>query len=137
MDKHLWEIKHDYYCEEGSYFQSGNSARQTVFNFSSFDDFLENWGNADKDYNLLFRWDWNELSCNDLPTYNGDDNYRNGILKVFFMMQRKGFHSTCLVDVCRADEPKVIEYLSGSWAHLQSLWSPISGSVTKPPSKYF
>lgn len=126
---HLWEVKHPYYCTEGQYFSS-QSSHQTIWEFKSWRDFLAEMGSADMDYNLLFRWDWSELNDADEPTYNGDDNYRNGKLHLFFMYQRKGYHSTSIVDVCRADEAAVREYLMPRLAHLRSLWEPLEWSAT-------
>lgn len=126
--KRLWEVEHPYYCEESNYFGS-QSDRQTIFEFKSWADFIEEMGGADKDYNFLFRWDWDEDETDDgKPTYTGDDYYRNGKLKLFFMHQRKGFHSASLVEVCRADEPTVIEYLSGHWKHMQTMWEPFTAA---------
>lgn len=124
--KHLWEVEHNYYCTEGGYFWN-QSERQTVWEFKSWSDFLAEMADADLDYNMLFRWDWSEVdeeTCK--PTFNGDANYRNGKLKLFFMVQRKGFHSTSIVEVCRADEPAVIEYLRPRLAHLMALWEPLA-----------
>lgn len=61
----------------------------------------------------------------DLPPFNGDGNYRGGVLKVFFMGQRKGLYRYATVEVCRADEPMVIEYLRPRLQHLMQLWSPL------------
>lgn len=119
---HLWEAKHSYYCNEGNYFASESVGSE----YKSFADFLEEWSDADKDYNLLFRWDWIERDDEtDEPTYNGDDNYRNGKLKLFYMGQRKGKYVYSVVDVCRADEPAVIAFLKPHWDHMRGLWSPI------------
>lgn len=55
--KHLWEVKHRYYCNEGNYFSSDPSLGPR---YKAFADFMEEWGDADPDYNLIFRWDWVE-----------------------------------------------------------------------------
>lgn len=129
MGKRLWEIKHPYYCTEGQYF-STQSNYQTITEFKSWHDFLEEWGDADKDYNFLFRWDWDELdSETGENTFNGDEYYRNGRLKLFYMLQRKGYHSCCIVDVCRADEPHVAKFLREHWEHMRVMWEPICGAA--------
>ena len=129
MKKHLWECKHPYYCTEGNYFSSQHTY-QTIWPFASWADFIEEMGNADKDYNMLFRWDWEEPTEDnegeELPTGDVDINERNGKLKLYFMIQRKGFHLTSIVDVCRADEEAVIEYLKPKLEHLKSLWAPFN-----------
>jgi hypothetical protein len=123
MSQHLWEVKHTYYCNEGNYY-----ARESVgAHYKSLASFLVEEGDADIDYNLVFRWDWVEGEDHDLPPYNGDVNYRSGVLKVFFMGQRKGLYRYATVEVCRADEEGVIAYLSPRMGHLLQLWSPISG----------
>ena len=121
-EQHLWEVKHPYYCNEGNYY--ANESVET--SYKSFSSFLADWGDSDMDYNLLFRWDWSEENAETGdPTFKGDEHYRNGTLKVFWMGQRKGRYSYSTVEVCRADEPAVIEFLKPRAKHLRSLWSPI------------
>ncbi|KOR22969.1 hypothetical protein [Burkholderia cenocepacia] len=122
---HLWEVKHPYYCTEGQFF-ANQREHQTVWEFKSWAEFIAEMGDADMDYNMLFRWDWHEGGDHELPEFNGDVYYRNGKLLLFFMVQRKGFHSCSIVDVCRADEPAVIEYLKPRLAHLMQLWAPLN-----------
>lgn len=124
MAKHLWEVDHSYYCTEGSYFGSGST--QTVWEFKSWGEFLAEMANADMDYNLLFRWDWREGEGWDLVKYNGDDNYRHARFHMYFMHQRKGYHGASIVDVCRADEGAILEYLRPRLDHLLSLWEPVA-----------
>ena len=116
--KHLWEIDHPYYCNEGNYY-----ARESVCDeYKRWQDFLSEYNDADFDMNLVFRFDWFEEE----GSYTGDDNYRNGVLKVFWMGQRKGLYRYSTVDVCRADEASVIEFLKPRWEHMRLLWEPIS-----------
>ena len=119
----LWEIKHPYYCEEQQYFTN----QSTTGKYKSWSEFIENEGNNDPDYNLLFRWDWSETEIKNDIDYSEDENYRNGELKLYWMLQRKGFHRSSIISVCRTDEPNVKEWLTERWQHLQKLWSPISG----------
>lgn len=120
MSRHLWEIKHPYYCNEGLYFGTGLTGERVDDEFSTFTSFVEEYKDADFDYNLVFRWDWQE------ELFNGDIYYRNGKLKIFWMIQRKGFHRWSTIEVCRADEPAVIEFLKPRWGHMQKLWEGIS-----------
>ena len=121
--KHLWECDHDYYCSESNFYARDNE--QPFASYKSLVEFLVEHGDADMDWNLLFRWDWKE---EDPETgernYNGDDYYRNGRLLLFFMAQRKGLYFWNEVQVCRADEAEVIKYLTPRWTHLQKLWTP-------------
>lgn len=122
--KHLWEADHAYYCNDGNYFASGNN--QPGGHYKSWAEFHEEFGDADMDYNLLFRWDWREGEDHNLPPYNGDDYYRNGHLMVCWMGQRKGLYRWDIVEVCRADEPAVIEFLRPRWEYLKALWEPLT-----------
>jgi hypothetical protein len=121
---HLWEVDHAYCCNLGNYFATSRDL--PITRFKSFADFLSEWGDADFDYNLLFRWDWHEGEDHDLPPYNGDDNYRNGLLLIFWMGQRKGLYQWSEIEVCRADEPEVIKFLQPRFEHLMKLWEPLT-----------
>jgi hypothetical protein len=123
--KHLWECKHAYCCAESNYYAPGRE--QPFTSHKSFADFFAEEGDSDKDYNLLFRWDWEEMDPETGESnYNGDDYYRNGRLLLFFMGQRKGLYRWVEVEVCRADEPMVIEYLTPRLRYLQELWAPLA-----------
>ncbi len=127
MSKHLWEVDHSYYCNEGNFYSNDCGTH-----YKSWHDFLADWDDADMDYNLLFRWDWFEPTDEDEGTskpFNGDINYRNGKLSIFWMLQRKGAFNYSTVEICRADEAAVREYLQPKLAHLMSLWEPLE--ITK------
>jgi hypothetical protein len=125
----LWEAKHSYYCNEGNYY----TAESVCSEFKNWKAFLAEFGDSDMDMNLLFRWDWDETDQESGdPTYTGDDYYRNGVLKLFWMGQRKGRYSYSTVEVCRADEPAVIAFLRPRLAHLAALWAPLA--MPLPPS---
>ena len=121
--KHLWEIKHPYYCEEHNYYQNLNEEQVT---FKSWKDFLEDFGEADDDYNFLFRWDWiiNEDSEGN-SAISGDPNYRDGELKLFFMGQRKGMYWSNSISVCQNDEKEIIKYLKKRASYMKKLWEPL------------
>lgn len=126
MSKHLWEVEHPYYCSESGYFHT-QEKHQTIWTFPSWAEYAAEMGNSDLDYNLLFRWDWHESADHGdgSSEFNGDVNYRNGRLYLFVMHQRKGYKSTGIVEVCRADEPAVIEFLKPRLAYLMNLWEPL------------
>lgn len=124
MAKHLWEIDHPYYCNEGNYFASNGDISDN--HFKSWADFIEENADADFDMNLIFRFDWVEGEDHELAPFSGDENYRNGILKIFWMGQRKGLYRWSTVQVCRADEAAVIEFLKPRWEHMKLLWEGIS-----------
>ena len=118
--KHLWETEHQYYCNDGNYYHAGCHAT-----YETLPEFLQEEGDADLDYNLVFRWDWKEGEDHGLGAYNGDDYYRHARLHVYIMNQRKGAFRSAEVKVCRADEPSILEYLSLRFNHLMSLWQPL------------
>ena len=121
MSKHLWEVKHPYYANEGNYYSNECHAP-----YKSWAEFIEAEGDADIDYNLVYRWDWREGEDWGAGAYTGDDNYRNGLLFVFFIGQRKALARSAEVQVCRADEPAVIEYLKPRLARLMEIWEPLA-----------
>ncbi len=115
---HLWEIRHSYYCSDQNYYTSDS----VIGKFDTWADFFDEMGECDPDQSLLFRFDWEE------DGHNGDDNYRSGILRLFWMGQRKGVYYCSKVKVCRNDEPAVLEFLQKRWEHLHGLWAPVSNS---------
>lgn len=119
--KHLWEIDHAYYCNEGNYYST-----ECGEHFKSFSDFMYANGNSDFDYNLVFRFDWVEGEDEGASEFNGDVNYRNGLFKVFWMGQRKGIYRYSVVEVCRADEEKVLEFLKPRWEYMKELWEGVT-----------
>lgn len=118
--KHLWEADHPYYCNDGNYYSN-----DTGQHFKSWAEFAAAEGDADLDYNLVFRWDWREGEDWGATDYAGDDNYRNGLLAIYIIGQRKGVFRHVHVEVCRADEPAVIAYLQPRWKNMCELWAPL------------
>ena len=132
MSKHLWEVEHPYYCNEGNY----HATREQPFQeYVTWTDFMDEEADSDFDMNLVFRVDWFEGGEEDDPEdrhefspllYKGDDTERNGILKLFIMGQRKGLYRWVVIKVCRADEDAVRAYLTPRWEHLKRIWEPLS-----------
>lgn len=119
----LWEVDHPYYCSESNWF--AGSDREISSSYKSWAEFVSNDYGCEDGENLLFRWDWVEGSGYDLPEYNGDDYYRNGLLKLFMIKQGKGLYHWVLVEVCRADEPAVRAWLCGTREIMREIWEPI------------
>jgi hypothetical protein len=120
---HLWEVKHPYYCEESNYYAPGND--QPMKEYKNWADFIGEEGYSDLDLNLVFRWDWREGADWDLPEHRGDINYRDGKLLLFIIGQRKGLYRWVEIEVCRADESAVIEYLRPRWERIKLIWEPL------------
>jgi hypothetical protein len=117
--KHLWEVKHPYYCNEGNYYAPG--MEQPYTEHASWQDFLDDEGDSDLDMNLLFRWDWRKADPDEENWGNKED-----VLLLFYMGQRKGLYRWVEVQVTDADEPAVKQWLTNRWNHLQRLWRGIS-----------
>lgn len=130
MARRLWGSDHPYYCNEGNYYAPGND--QPHGRYRSWSAFLDCEGASDMNMNLLFRWDWREGGDWEHGTaFTGDENYRNGILLLFWMGQRKGLYRWTEIEVCRSDEPSVREWLTSRLTHLLSMWAPLS--IAQPP----
>lgn len=127
---HLWETRHPYHCSDTNYFARPG---ETSMHFKSWAEFFAEEGDADPDYNLLFRWDWKGQDCEDYDPTAHDETYRDGVLHLFWIGQRKGLFRSNTVDVCRADEPAVREWLKPRLDHLLKLWTPLI-PATKEPS---
>lgn len=119
--KHLWDVKHRYYCNLGNYFSN-----DCGYKYKSWAAFIKAEGDSDFDMNLLFRWDWIEQDGESgEPNFNGDVYYRNGEFRIFWIGQRKGLYRYTTIEVCRADEEEVIKFLRPRFKHLKSLWEPL------------
>lgn len=106
MNKHLWEIKHSYYCAEGS-----------ILEHDSWENFLEDMGDADKDYNFLFRWDW---------IIDEDEEEPTDKMFLHYMLQRKAVHLTYVVKVKKEEELKIKQFLENKWQYMKNIWEPFS-----------
>lgn len=128
---HLWEADHAYYCSESNYYAPGRE--QPAGSYRSWGKFVAAEGASDPDMNLLFRWDWREGGDWERGSeFNGDIHYRNGVLLLFWMGQRKGLYRWTEVEVCRADEPAIREWLQTRLDYLASLWAPLTPAHPSP-----
>jgi hypothetical protein len=116
--KHLWEIDHPYYCNEGNYYTSESIETE----YESWSDFFEDQGDADFDMNLVFRWDWRKADAPDKEEWGIDHD----TLLIFWMGQRTGLYRYSTVKVTDADEPAIKEWLTKRWQHLVFLWEGIA-----------
>ena len=108
--KKLYECEHDYYCQSENYFSN-----DTVMKYDSFEEFYEEWGDSDFDYNLLFRWDWKI-----------DEETNENELYCHWMQQRKGRYMATITEISIDDEPKVKEFLKERYKHIIELWEPFN-----------
>lgn len=115
-EKKLFEVSHPYYCADENHLT--NDAGQT---FDSWEEFLAEYGDADLDWNLVFRFDW-------VRPGDGFDDVKTEALKIYFLQQRRGhFIPVRILGIKREDEPAIRAWLLERYQHLQSLWAPLSG----------
>ena len=104
-------IEHSYYCSDHNYYNN-----DTNFHFDNWEDFMCEMGDADLDYNLLFRWD-----------VKFDDERNQYYMELFYMLQRKGAFLVYTVDLVSDDDEKSIrEFLAKYWDYMAELWKPIN-----------
>jgi len=115
MDLKQLAIDHPYYCHSTNY--TNNDARM---DFDTMSDFLEEFGDADVDMNLVFRFDVIEKT--------DEDDEPLGLFKaeVFIMQQRKGNFVPCVIKSIMGDEvgPFVL-YLEKHHQRLMEMWAPL------------
>jgi len=113
--KKLYKCDHSYYCEPENYFSN-----DTVTKFDSWDDFYEEWGETDDDYNFLFRWDWKE-----------DEETGENVLYCYWMIQRKGAYICSIVKVTKEEEPEIKKWLRKKYHYMVMLWEPFNKDETE------
>jgi hypothetical protein len=129
-NERLWEADHPYYCSEASYYVGGRPEPSpwgepgVPYDHVEFDSWAEfGWKDADPDYNLLFRWDWNV--CSAAEDEDEEDLPRERLV-LFWMLQRKGRFMITSFPVRRDEEPEIREWLDERFRHLLKVWSPFS-----------
>ena len=103
-------IKHHYYCNDSNFYS--NDPAQF---YDNWEDFYSEFGDADLDYNLVFRWDLKEKEAGEF------------YLQIFFMLQRKGIFKPVWIDRVKEENlPEIISFLTPYWEKLNQLWQPLS-----------
>jgi hypothetical protein len=129
--KHLWEYGHPYYCKKGNYLHSPTrhphlTAHEVLPSWEAFKTDL-GFYNADRDLNLLFRWDWAAWHLEnpeDFPDEQGRTEWHE--LHLYFVLQRRAFCRSLYVDVTEADEPEVRAWLQECARTIRAMWEPIN-----------
>jgi hypothetical protein len=120
----LYEVDHPYYCEEGNYYNN-----DCHFDYDSWGAFLQEWGDADLDMNLVIRWDWRDGEYETpAPDHKGME-----YLYVYIVGQRKAKLQSCKVAVRREEEPEIRAWLLPRYERLLQNWYPLSDRI--PPKK--
>lgn len=137
MPKSLINPNHRYYCNENNFFDNG-----CVDKYSSLDEFLAEYKDADMDYNLLFRWDLRViyLTPDEEETEEEFEEvysmtellsktcnmFSHLEFKCFWMQQRKGIYRSSITKCTKEDEAKIREFLVIRYIHLKELWNPFN-----------
>ena len=120
--KHLWEVDHPYYMNEGNYYKAGE-----ISSYETFADFLAEWGDEDLDYNRIHRFDWqNWQELDDSADVKPEGT---GTLQLFYVMQRKARLYSVDIKVTAEDEPAVIEFLKPHYERERAIWEPFSSAI--------
>ncbi len=128
---HLWEVQHPYYMTEGNYHSTN-----CIDTFDTWQDFLEEWGGSDLDYNWFVRWDWIEARTpaeeeeyeQGIGFYDGDDSRRHARFLLQVIGQRKASLRSCRISVCRNDEAAILDFLRPRWEYMREMWAPLSNA---------
>ena len=108
---YLWdEDSQNYMFSENNYYKNN------LLQYESFDEFLEEWGDADNDMNYVVNWRWTEY----------DNEPR---LSILFILQRKGNYLATETKISRDDEFRVKEYLKSKWEYIEQVWGLINGKA--------
>jgi len=111
-------VKHAYYCNVGNFYSN-----ECVYPHETFKDFLDEMGDADLDYNLLFRFDIKEHDKDDYEEGEAPDGFYG---EFFIMQQRKGRFVVCKVKTITEDDVQLIlAYLEPRYEYLKALWEPL------------
>lgn len=107
-------VEHSYYCSNTNYY-----SLKVTYHFPTWDDFVVEMGDLDKDLNLLFRFDIKE-----------NEETNKYYAELFYMQQRKGKFVICIVDEVKdKDADSIKKYLKEYWDYIKELWSPISKTL--------
>ena len=123
----LWDVDHPYYCSEGCYYVPGGRWSEVHAEWVSWSAFLEEWGDVDPDYNLLFRWDWKRPDPADYELERERDpafEMPGDTLHLYFYLQRKAKPFSHVIDVTESDQPAIRAWLSERAEHMRKLWDP-------------
>ncbi len=118
MKLELKNYNHNYYCSDTNYY-----SRKADIDYCCFEDYWDEWHDADQDYNLIFRWDIYKNEDED-----DDCDYGEYYLMVHYMLQRKGkFVPITVKNLKKRDLPRLQKILSANWEYIKEIWHPITG----------
>ena len=109
MELKYLAIDHPYYASDNNYY-SNDIAQE----YEKWEDFYEEFNDADVDMNLAYRWDIKEC----------EEGY---YMEVFIIQQRKGIYMPILIkSVTEKDSAQIKEYLKPHFEKLLEIWNPLT-----------
>lgn len=107
-------IDHDYYASDSNYYS--NEAKVT---YNNWYEFQEDYGEADIDMNLVFRWDIYKR-----------DNDKGYWMQIIIIKQRKGVYTPIHInEVVEEDASQIIEFMKPHLEKILKIWQPISEPI--------
>lgn len=101
-------VKHPYYASECNYYDS--NARET---YETWEDFYEEYKEADIDMNLIFRWD----------VFEDSGNYS---MVMIFIQQRRGIYHPIIIDSLEeSNADQIKQFLAVHIEKIKSIWKPL------------
>lgn len=101
----------------GAYHGYGFDVNSGTTSWVSWKAFLEEYGEADVDYNLILRWDWDVYKKDeDGPAWEE--------LNLVMAHQRRGSFEKHSIRVKKKDEPSVQAYLAKHAEVIARVWAP-------------
>ena len=108
--KRLCDYQHHSECSDTNFY-----AAKAKMIYPNFEEFYQEFADADVNMNLIFRWD--------IRTNEDGSKY----CQIFFIQQRKGvFLPARINNFEEADEADLKELLKAHWKYLKDIWMPIS-----------
>lgn len=104
-------IEHDYYCSESNYYSN-----EPACTWRNWEEFYKEYGDADVDMNLIFRWDAHH-----------DEDLGHDYMEIFMIHQRKGIFAPHYISlISESNFNEIIQMLNVHYEKLKSIWSPMS-----------
>ena len=113
--------EHPYYCSDSNYYSN-----EAGLSYIDWESFIDDWENADVEYNHVFRFDVHEKREEDTSTLLG---YR---AEIFVMLQRKGKFVPILIDEVKPENfDSMKSFLEKHYNEVVKMWAPFSDLTKK------
>lgn len=105
--------EHDYYCSDNNYYSNDAGSK-----WDTFQDFYNEYRNADIDMNLIFRWDIKKSDVGNL------------YMEIFMIHQRKGIFAPHYINFVSENDFEDIKFLLQKHLNkLAAIWLPFKITV--------